>query len=204
MPLAPSVKMAAHFTAYEMGADKPEATATIIANLYKVAAWLEIARTIIRREIGAVTESDPRGKLVMGRRSGFRTLAENGSVTGSPTSDHLTGLAADFTPQGVSLWDAYHILESAAARGELPAFDQLIYYAYDGHIHVGLGSRMRSEYRIQFEEGGRYLLATNDLIDKLPGAVRDVIAQASSTLSGIPSWLRLLAFAVLVFIIVRS
>lgn len=180
MPLAPNVLVTPHFTAYELGADKPEANDAIVANLRLVAAWLEVARSIVRREIGATSDNDSRGKFAMGRRSGFRTLAENGAVGGSGTSNHLDGRAADFTPIGVPLRQAYKILETAAQFGELPRFDQLIYYAYDGHIHVGLGSRMRGEYRIQVVEGGPYLLATADLINKLPGNVTAAIAAVGS------------------------
>jgi hypothetical protein len=180
MPLPPNTKVTEHFTAYELGADKPEATDVIIANLRRVALWLEVARTVVRREIGAVSEADSRGKFKMGRRSGFRTVAENRTVKGSATSDHLTGESGDWVPIGVTLWRVYHILKDAAARGELPPFDQLIYYAYDGHVHVGLGSRMRGEVRIQLREGGDYLLVTNELVNKLPGAIVTGIAIAGS------------------------
>lgn len=180
MPLAPNVLVTPHFTAYELGADKPEATDAIVANLRQVAEWMEVARRIIRREIGVTSESDPRGKFKMGRRSGFRTPLENLAVGGSPTSDHLRGLSADWTVIDVSLRHSYDILSAAVKRGELPRFDQLILYPYDGHLHIGLGSQMRGEYRIQLAEGGKYLVLTADLINKLPGTIVAAVTAVGS------------------------
>lgn len=65
--------------------------------------------------------------------SGYRSPAVNALVDGSGTSDHMTGRAADVNVDGLTG-------EQAAAKIlalGLP-FDQLIWYGYTNHVHVGL------------------------------------------------------------------
>ena len=95
------------------------------------------------------------------------------------------------------------ILPQAKVSGSLPQFDQIIYYAYDGHIHIGLGSRLRGEIRIQFREGGPYQLATSDLVAKLPGAVTSAIAVVASAISGVGGWIPVAALFFLLFLVLR-
>lgn len=190
--LASDTYVTPHFQAWELGLDKPEATADIVARMTRVANTLEKVRTLL----GNVP-------LVMGTRSGFRTAADNAAVGGSPTSSHLTGDAADFTPKGVTLYRAYRILQDALATGKLPEVDQVIYYSYDGHIHIGLGSQRRQQVLIQLKEGGAYLALTQDLIAKLPGYAVSAIAEVSSTFSALGGWVGVLALAVLAFVLIR-
>lgn len=150
MTLSPSTRLAPHFTAAELGADTPGIPAAAENNLYLVASWLEAARGILGVPL-IVT-------------SGYRTPAHNEAVGGSATSDHPNGLAADWEPSGLSLYKSYQLLKSAPP----PPFDQLIFYP-DGHIHVGLGSRMRGEYRLALLEGG-YPLITPELAAQLRSA----------------------------------
>jgi hypothetical protein len=74
----------------------------------------------------------------------------------------VTGLAADFV-SSVSLYSTYHKFKA----GPLPPFDQLIFYPVDGHIHVGLGARMRGEYRIALAEGGYPIITDPAILGKL-------------------------------------
>jgi hypothetical protein len=187
--LARDTQVTQHFQAWELGLDKPEATSVIIERMTKVANWLEAARIVLGNT-----------PLVMGTRSGFRTQDENNTVGGSPTSSHLTGLAADFTPKGLTLYRAYNLLREAQVTGQLPPFDQIIYYAYDGHIHVGLGEQMRGEIRIQLREGGDYLLATESLL----GYAQDAVAEVASTISALGGWVPVLALLLFVFVLVRT
>ena len=147
MPLSANVKLAPNFTAHELGADKPEATDAIVANLRKVAGWLQSVRGLFARPI-----------LVT---SGFRPPVENEQVGGSPTSDHPLGLAADFKVQGVSPYSVYQELARARKAGTLLPFDQVIFYAADDHIHVGLGGRLRGELLFKTTEGTYEQLAGN-------------------------------------------
>jgi len=152
MTLSPSFLLAPHFTAHELRADTPGIPATAEANLFKTAAWLEAARATLGVPL-VIT-------------SGYRSPTYNASVGGSRTSDHVTGLAADFKAQGLSPFRVYEIFKTAP----LPSFDQIIFYPVTGHIHVGLGARMRGEFRIALAEGG-YPLLTPELAAKLRGAM---------------------------------
>lgn len=173
MPLLASEMLAPHFSAGELGADDPTASAAVVANLRQVAAYLERVRAVLGVPLRVT--------------SGYRSPSENLASGGAPTSDHPAGLAADIVPQGVNQFDAYRRLEAARAAGTLPAWDQLIFYPVEGHIHVGLGARRRGEVRVKLAEGS-LALATAPLLQTLRGAV-------SSTTAG------LLALAVLAFLL---
>jgi hypothetical protein len=150
MSLAPSFLLAPHFTARELGADNPGIPATAEANTFKTAAWLERARALL----GVPLTVSPQG--------GYRPVS-----SGSDTSDHPNGLAADFSPRGMWGWPtAYNNFK--AVENDLPPWDQLIFYPATGHVHVGLGSRMRREFRIALAEGG-YPLLTPEFTAKLQG-----------------------------------
>lgn len=100
------------------------------ANLEKLAETLEIARYLLE------------APLVV--HSGYRAPKLNAAVGGAPSSDHAEGLAADFTPRGPrSLLASYSILKTAMTHGCIRA-DQLICYPKRGHLHLGIGPRMRS------------------------------------------------------------
>ena len=196
MPLASGDFLAPHFTARELGADQPSASPGIVANLSRVAQWLEAARAILGVPLDVT--------------NGYRTPAHNAAVGGSATSDHPNGLAADFIPRGLSLRESYDRLHQAATDGQLPPFDQLILYPIQGHIHVGLGSRMRREWRINLYEGaGGTPLLTSDLVRRLPGAVAsvavDAAVQAAAAVSGVASlalpWVFALGAALILFIL---
>ena len=187
MPLAPNVRLAPNFTAHELGADKPTATDEIVANLTRTATGLQVVRGILGNVF-----------MVMGPNSGYRTPAQNAAVGGSPTSDHLTGKAADFTPIGVGLRQAYDALKRAADLGTLPQFDQIILYPDDGHIHIGFGDRMRGEFRIRTAPN-TYPFLTPDLVKLLPGAVGTIVVAVVAT-----GWLHIVAmFAILFFVIIK-
>lgn len=139
MPVASSTRLALNFTAAELGADKPDATPVIVENLRTVAGWLQVVRSILGVPI-RVTR-------------GFSTSTENVEVSGSPTSDHPNGLAADWIAIGLTPYQVYQKLTDAQRERRLPAFDQLILYAVDDHLHVGLGRRMRGELLLRTSEG---------------------------------------------------
>lgn len=155
--LAGATALTLHFTAHELGVDVPAATDPIVANARLVAVWLEAARA----ELGGHPMLVP---------SGFRLPAQNAAVGGSDTSDHLEGLAADFELPGLTSYQVFSRLHAAQQAGRLPAFDQLIYYALDDHIHVGLGPRLRGEVLLKTAEGS-YVLLAGAWLAKLRGYV---------------------------------
>lgn len=145
MPLAATAKLAPNFTAAELGADNPAADALVVSNLRRVAEWLQGVRGVLGVPL-RVTR-------------GYSTPEHNVEVGGSPTSDHPNGLAADFVAVGMSPFGVYQALTKAQEARQLPAFDQLIYYAVDNHVHVGLGPRMRGEVLLKTAEGSYVQLA---------------------------------------------
>lgn len=179
MSLPSTAHLSPHFTARELRADLPEADATIVANLMRVALGLETVRSALGTPLRVT--------------SGFRPPERNARVGGSSTSSHMDGLAADVVPVGsLSQFNAYERLQ--AARTQLAPFDQIIFYPAQGHIHVGYGNRMRREFRISFssDPGGTPLL-TGDLIAKLPGfvgsmgeIVAESVADGLEAISGTP------------------
>jgi zinc D-Ala-D-Ala carboxypeptidase len=158
MSLPASASLSNHFDAWELGADAPGIPSNAQANLYKVAAWLESLRVVAGNRAIYVNGS-------RGHNRGYRAPATNVSVGGSDTSDHVNGLAADFNVDGVSM---YKVVDFAKS-GVLPPFDQIIIYPLDGHVHVGLGAKMRGEIRVAVAEGG-FPLLTPETLAKLRGA----------------------------------
>jgi hypothetical protein len=83
--------------------------------------------------------SDFLGKLPfpVGINSGFRTPSVNTAVGGSSSSQHMNGLGADLLPPpGTSNKDLavyfWHY------RDKMPELDQVIWYMYKGHTHIGI------------------------------------------------------------------
>lgn len=145
MPLLASALLTPNFTAGELGADHPAASPTVVTNLRRVAEWLQAVRDLLGVPIRVT--------------SGYRTVVHNSEVGGSATSDHVTGLAADFVVDGLSPFAVYQALNKAQEARQLPAFDQLVYYALDNHVHVGLGPRTRGEVLLKTAEGSYVQLA---------------------------------------------
>jgi hypothetical protein len=154
MPLAATDKLTPNFTAGELGVHHADATVDVVANARKTATWLQAARGVIGVPL-IVT-------------SGFRPPAVNTAVGGASDSDHLTGLAADFEAQGLSAFTVYQRLLKAQEERKLPAFDQLIFYALDNHIHVGVGPRMRGQVLLKTAEGS-YVQLAGSFVSKIRG-----------------------------------
>jgi putative chitinase len=102
-------------------------TPAILANLRRTAEGLERVRATLGGKPIAVS-------------SGYRAPPVNAKVGGSKTSDHVKGLASDFTCRAFGT-----PLEvcGALVEAELP-FDQLI-HEYGRWVHIGFGPRMRSQ-----------------------------------------------------------
>lgn len=103
------------------------------------AAWLDRAKRV------AMKLEQAREILGVELRTsyGYRCEALNKACGGSPTSDHMNMLAADFNPLGLSRVDAFRKLWSDPHFME--GVDQLIFER--GCLHVGLGARIRHQGR---------------------------------------------------------
>jgi hypothetical protein len=161
MPLASTLPLSAHFTYFYLGEDKPEANDRIITNLRYTAAGLERQRSVLNSRL-LVNSTKHRNR-------GFRTEAENESVGGSQTSDHVEGLSADYTaldfPDGMP--EAYKRLRDS----DIGSFDQIIFYPAANYIHAGFGGNRR-EFRVKLFEGtGGTPLIGSDFIQTLGGSV---------------------------------
>lgn len=78
--------------------------------------------------------------------SGYRAAEVNRAMPGaSPTSDHRYGLAADIDSETHTAWQLATIVHEVCAELDRP-YDQIIWYADKGHVHVGFGGRFRSEF----------------------------------------------------------
>lgn len=155
--LASATPVSSHFTAAELGADNPAIDDASLHNLQTVVApWLESMRLVLGVPLRVT--------------SGYRTAADNSAVGGVSDSDHLRGLAADVEPVGLAGgWArAWYLLHQAGVTGALPAWDQLIYYPGDGHIHVGLGPQLRRQESLGLKGDGatatEYVAATADSV----------------------------------------
>jgi len=174
MPLSSTAPLSAHFTAFELGADKPDANDEIVTNLRLTAAGLERIRSILQSRLQVNTPTH--------RNRGFRTQQENDDAGGSPTSDHLRGLSGDFVPLDLrNMVDAYTKLRDSYT--ELGQFDQIIFYPASQHIHAGFGGNRR-EFRVfLFEGAGGTPILGSDFAQTLAGSV--VFAAAKNPLGSI-------------------
>ncbi len=165
MAILGSVALATHFTAHELGADNPAVTSPVVSNLRLTAGWLEAMRGVVNSDVPA--DKPARRVFVV---DAYRTPEHNTEVGGSPTSDHPNGLAADFEVEGLTPYQVFTRLQAAQAAGQLPAFDQLIFYVADSHIHVGLGAAKRGEFLLKTTEGS-YIALVSSAVRQLRGFV---------------------------------
>jgi len=74
--------------------------------------------------------------------SGWRSKEHNRAIGGAVNSDHMSGLAVDFTIDGLAPRAIYEHCLLMHQQGDL-GFDQLI--GYTAHVHIGMGDRMRGQ-----------------------------------------------------------
>jgi hypothetical protein len=178
MPLASTDRLTTHFTAFELGADRPEATALIVANLRRTAASLEEVRQALGVPLLVNTTTS--------RNRGFRPPDANAAAGGVATSSHQDGLAADVVPVSFhgGMRAAYDRLKLAHEQGQLGPFDQIILYPIQGHIHVGLGPKSRAEFRVSLFEGqGGTPLVSADTIGALGAQIAEAVTAAGERLA---------------------
>ncbi|WP_051611954.1 D-Ala-D-Ala carboxypeptidase family metallohydrolase [Xylanibacter ruminicola] len=111
-------KLSDHFTLGEMtkSSSHPEVynipSHEAIANLRRLCVWLEVLRERAGRSIVI--------------NSGYRSPQLNRKVGGAPTSNHLTGCAADIRTSGMEQAITYAAILLAYARESQQEFDELL------------------------------------------------------------------------------
>lgn len=120
------MKITPHFTTEEMG-DPPDRYQPAVTIVCKA---LEVIRADVGRPIRIT--------------SGWRSAEHNARIGGVPNSDHLRGLAADIAVEGYSPVRLSEVAALALQRAGVP-WDQIIWYPRDGHVHIGMGHRMRGQ-----------------------------------------------------------
>ena len=111
-------KLSDHFTLGEMtkSSSHPEVynipSHEAIANLKRLCGWLEVLRERAGRSIVI--------------NSGYRSPQLNRKVGGAPTSNHLTGCAADIRTSGMEQAITYAAILLAYARESQQEFDELL------------------------------------------------------------------------------
>lgn len=120
------MKITPHFTTEEMG-DPPDRYQPAVTIVCKA---LEVIRAHIQQPIRVT--------------SGWRSPEHNALVGGVRNSDHIRGLAADIDVDGYSPVRLSQVAAQALERAGVP-WDQIIWYPRDGHVHIGMGHRMRGQ-----------------------------------------------------------
>jgi len=120
--------MTPHFTLSELTATNTGYDNTppnhIVENLYTLAMFLERVRDCVGRPIMI--------------SSAYRSPDVNAKIGGSPTSDHMQGLAADIKVNGLAPASVARMIKNSGIK-----YDQLI--VEPTWVHVGIGSRMRNQ-----------------------------------------------------------
>ena len=116
-------KLSEHFTLEEMCRTSVKASnvpnETQVKNLQRVCGWLEELRQGWNKTYGE--GNDP---III--NSAFRSPAVNKAVGGAPTSNHLTGCAADIRVLGMEQALRYAVLLLDIADRQKKDFDEII------------------------------------------------------------------------------
>ena len=80
--------------------------------------------------------------------SGFRNVALNKAVGGSPTSGHAKGLCADFIPLGLDITDAFAMIQNS--RDKCPSLKKCIYESVRGSKWLHIETKTEANQPQQF------------------------------------------------------
>ena len=141
------MRLSQHFTldelthseyAVRMGLDNTPSL-VIIANLTRLANRIELARSILGNKPVVVS-------------SGYRSISVNSGVGGSPTSQHMTGNAADILVPGFGR--PKDVVAKLRQHFAELAYDQLILEypgsASGGWTHIGFATRPRGHVLVKY------------------------------------------------------
>ena len=132
-----NIKLSEHFTLGELTktsvktADGNIPSHVAIENLRRLCGWLEILRERYNQMYGNLSlgpgPSDRSGEeLPVIINSGYRSPEVNKRVGGSPTSNHLTGCAADIKVFGIEQAMRYAVILLNYADNTMQEFDELL------------------------------------------------------------------------------
>ena len=120
-----TIKLSEHFSLAELtktsvkSADGNIPSHVAIENLTRLCGWLEHLRSMYNILYGD-------GKVPIIINSGFRSPEVNKKVGGSPTSNHLTGCAADIKVFGIEQAMRYAVILLNYADNTMQEFDELL------------------------------------------------------------------------------
>ena len=118
------VRLSPHFSLAEMSVTNVKNVSNLpgpeeIENLKRLCGWLEHLRDMYNILYG-------NGKVPIVINSGFRSPEVNKRVGGSPTSNHLTGCAADIKVFGIEQAMRYAVILLNYADNTMQEFDELL------------------------------------------------------------------------------
>ena len=118
------VRLSPHFSLREMTVTNVKNVSNLpgpeeIENLKRLCGWLEHLRDMYNILYG-------NGKVPIVINSGFRSPEVNKRVGGSPTSNHLTGCAADIKVFGIEQAMRYAVILLNYADNTMQEFDELL------------------------------------------------------------------------------
>ena len=137
-------KLSEHFTLEEMCRTSVKASnvpnETQVKNLQRVCGWLEELRQGWNKTYGE--GNDP---III--NSAFRSPAVNKAVGGAPTSNHLTGCAADIRVLGMEQALRYAVLLLDIADRQKKDFDEIILEKSQSSIWLHFAVRAENNRR---------------------------------------------------------
>lgn len=118
----------------------------LMQNVVDLATWLQMLRNRLTKHLGK-----PVSIIVS---SGYRCPKLNKAIGGSPTSSHMSALAADIKVPGVSVDSLFELIREL--MWDMPA-DQVI-HEFGRWVHVGLAkakSRPRNQFLYARKQSGK-------------------------------------------------
>ena len=118
------LRLSTHFTLQELTKTSVKSVSNVpppeaVENLKRLCGWLEHLRDMYNILYG-------NGKVPIVINSGYRSEEVNKKVGGSPTSNHLTGCAADIKVYGIEQAMRYAVILLNYADNTMQNFDELL------------------------------------------------------------------------------
>jgi hypothetical protein len=128
------------FLVTSSGFDNQPSSDDVLGNIEQTMKRMDVIREILGKPVRIT--------------SGYRSPAVNKAIGGSPTSDHVKGLAVDFV---CAKQDPIDICKQILAAQPVVKFDQLIAEYHGARwVHIGWGKRMRQQ--VMTYRNGEYFI----------------------------------------------